>query len=46
MLRGKKPEWQDISQFEQVEDSGCKARASQAEQAQEQKAQLLTQFDY
>lgn len=42
MLGGKKPE---ITQFEQVEDSGGRERATQAKQAQEQEAQYFIQFD-
>lgn len=38
MLGGKKPE---ITQFEQVEDSGGRERATQAKQAQEQEAQYF-----
>lgn len=38
MLRGKKPE---VIQFEQVEDSGGRGRATQAKQAQEQEAQYF-----
>lgn len=37
-VKGKKPE---ITQFEQIEDSGGRGRATQAKQAQEQEAQYF-----